>query len=73
MKAIHVLSFAIRTSASPTLVAHGLNFAPSPNVMYPPKPVKAPLPTLPMLATGLLVVEREVISIVDMVPRENRT
>jgi hypothetical protein len=41
--------------------------------MYPPKPVKAPIPTLPMLAAGLLVVEVEVISIVDMVSREKRT
>jgi len=41
--------------------------------MYPPKPAKAPIPTLPIPAPDLFVVEAEAISIVDMVARENRT
>ena len=41
--------------------------------MYPPKPDSAPMPTLPIPATDLVVVEAEAISVVDMVSRENRT
>jgi len=67
------LSFAISTCASPTLVTHGLSFDPRPKVMYPPKPEKAPIPTLPIPVPVLLVVGAEAISIVDMVSRENRT
>lgn len=73
MKRMHVLSFVISTSASPTLVMHGLSFAPSPKDMYPPKPAKAPIPTLPIPAPDLLVVGAAAISIVDIVNREIRT
>lgn len=70
---MHVRSFAISTCASPTLVTHGLSFDPRPKVMYPPRPVKAPMPTLLIPAPDLFAVEPEAISIVDMVSRENRT
>ena len=70
---MYILSFAISTSASLTLVTHGLSFAPSPKDMYPPKPAKAPIPTLPIPAPDLFVVGAEAISIVDRVASENRT
>jgi hypothetical protein len=72
-RGIHVLSFGTSTSASPTLVMHGLSFDPKPKLMYPPKPVKAPIPTLPIPAPDLLIVGAKAISIVDIVSRENRT
>jgi hypothetical protein len=52
---------------------HGLSFDPKPKLMYPPKPVKAPIPTLPIPAPDLLIVGAKAISIVDIVSRENRT
>ena len=72
-KPAHVLSLATSTCASPTFVTHGLSFDPRPKVMYPPKPDNAPIPTLPIPATDLVVVGAEAISIVDMVSREKRT
>lgn len=72
-KPAHALSLTTSTCASPTFVTHGLSFDPRPKVMYPPKPDKAPMPTLPIPATDLVVVGMEAISVVDMVSRENRT
>ena len=55
-----------------TLKAFGLALAPSPRVIYPPNPLKALIPILPILAAEVLVAIGNEISTGVMVWREKR-
>lgn len=68
------LSLGINTSPFILTMAGFFSFAPSPSVMYPPRPVNAPIPIpIPSPVTVTLLAFGSAVSVNIMVSRDRRT